>query len=173
MLTTLTAVSPRTALATWFKEHPLPAILDNETLQHLLASLPVPTTVRRLLRDCLYQVPAQGLFALVDSAGSVAAAIERPDLVDLLVRQANSIGPRPATALVLHGLRRTGKSFSIPWAQAEAIARLRQGPRCSHLLVGGVAGWCRRSGVSCGPGTTLAGAWMSAVSSSPLPFAGC
>lgn len=109
----------------------------------LLQEMPLPPSIRRVFEYHLYSVPAEGLFVAEQPSlvrPSLAHAFERQDLVQLFTERAKSLQPLPVSTLLLYGLRRTGKTFSVPWAQVEAIRQLegREGaraPRCSHVLV--------------------------------------
>jgi hypothetical protein len=70
-----------------------------------------------------------------------AQAFEGWDLVDLILstvaEHENASKYVKISALLLYGLRRTGKTFGMPWALAEAIRRLTGSTaRCQYMVVG-------------------------------------
>jgi hypothetical protein len=135
------AACHHSAFLDWSRKHPLPEDLDAPALQKLLLDMPLSRTVWELLYAYLYEVPAAGLFTVHTAARSPvasASAVERNDLVGLLVSHARSLGDNIlASVLVLYGFRRIGKSYSIPWAHVEAVQELTEGERCRYILVGG------------------------------------
>lgn len=66
----------------------------------------------------LYSVPKSGLFTLNHST-NVGMAIPRYDIVQTLVQPHQSLDPY--RVVLVEGLRRTGMTFSVPWALVEAI----------------------------------------------------
>lgn len=139
-------------LAAWMASHPLPPALaqgpngdaDGE-MQRIIASMPLPTSVARVLEDSMYCVPATGFFTTQQS--SFESVFERWGVVHRLVHHASSIGRGVANTILLHGPEQSGKSFCMPWAQIEAMRALEAaggslGPRCGHALVSIVQGHC-------------------------------
>jgi hypothetical protein len=92
----------------------------------------VPNLIKKVLEGHLYLVPPEGLFVCT-AAVTRDVACPRDDLVELLV----SLAHRHSTlnVAVVHGQRRTGKTFSMPWALAEAGCRLDAGSRRRPLLL--------------------------------------
>jgi hypothetical protein len=86
--------------------------------------MPLPSNVRKVLRDSIYIVPEDGLFICTSAGSSLSVACRRDDVVNTLVRRARSL--RYTVVALVHGLRRTGKTFSMPWAQLEAIRMLER-----------------------------------------------
>lgn len=110
----------------------MPAGLDAPALQQLLQDMPLPPSLLRLLRQCTYIVPQDGMFSAASTPfGSVA--FERPDLVRRLV---NAVCDQPNAYVVpVYGLRRRGRTFSMPWAVVEAIRELEGAPRRPFIAI--------------------------------------
>lgn len=112
-------------------------------MRRLLGEMPLPLHIRSVIENHLYSVPAEGLFVAQKPSlvrPRLDQAFERWDLVQLFKQRAESLGKLKVSAVLLYGPRRTGKTFSVPWAQVEAIRQLEgaegaSAPRCSHMLV--------------------------------------
>lgn len=130
----------------WMRQNPLPTILlqgpgpeADDEMRRLLQDMPLPPHIYSVFENYLYTVPAEGLF-VASNRPRRPQAFERWDLVQEFMKRGKSLGQVQVSALLLYGLRRTGKTFSVPWAQVEAISQLEGGegtpaPRCSHVLV--------------------------------------
>ena len=115
-------------------------------LSLILDDMPLPNHVRKVLQDSIYSVPEDGLFTCTSVGSLLSNACRRDDVVDMLVRRARNL--KHAVVALVHGLRRTGKTFSMPWAQLEAIRILEReaaGVHPSPSTSEGVTDSCRES----------------------------
>lgn len=128
------AVSPRSALKRYILKNPLTVDLNDATqLQQLVKDLPLPFHVKKVLVEHLYLVPLDGLFVGNANVAHLHTACRRDDLVKLLVSLAGD--QRLATVVVVHGQRRTGKTFSMLWALTVAGCKLDADGRRRSLLL--------------------------------------
>lgn len=91
-----------------------------------LQQMPLSERVRKTLQDHVFQAPEAGLFVCSAANPEQHVACPRDDVVQKLIYEANTLNPVGKVVLV-HGMRRSGKSFSMPWAQLEAIKVLEAG----------------------------------------------
>ena len=112
------SASPRTAFAEWTLSHKF-QLPSSGRLSSILDAMPLPNIVKKVLRDSIYIAPEDGLFICTSAGSSLSIACRRDDVVEMLLKHARSL--QHTVVALVHGLRRTGKTFSMPWAQLEAI----------------------------------------------------